>query len=125
MGGDSRDAGSVRWFQVNTALCKRSCTRTLVPGKFLSQSGSYLHEVLCSASVQSVAISHARSADEVADHALSMRWLAVHNRCFLTPDHVLGYFSTSTSPVYFSIFLFCLLQQSAFDLFLYISPVFI
>jgi len=86
-----------------------------------------LHESLCSTFVQSVAKLHARSANEVAaadEVALPMRWLAVHNRWLLTPVHVLGSFSTSTSPVYFSIFLFCLLQQSAFVLFLYISLVF-
>ena len=63
-----------------------------------------MHEVLYSTSVQSVAISHARSANEVADHTLSMRWRTVHNRCFLTPYLILGSFSTSTKPVYFSIF---------------------
>ena len=125
IGGDSRDAGRVRWFQVNTALCKQSCTWMLAPGNFLSRSGSYLHESLCSASVQSVAVSHTTSADEVTDRVLTMCWLAVHNHCFLTPDHVLGSFSTSTSPLYFSIFLFCLLEQSAFVLFIYISPSFI
>jgi len=62
------------------------------PGNFLSRYGSYLYEVLYSTSVQSVAVSHTRSADEVADHMSSMRWLTVQNCCFLTPYHVLSSF---------------------------------
>jgi len=76
IGGNSRDAGSVRWFQLNTVSCRRSCTWTLVPGNFVFQSGSYLHEGLCFTFVQSIANLHARSADEVA--ADDENW---HNFC--------------------------------------------
>ena len=69
IGGDSRDAGSVRWFQLNTVLCRRSRTLTSVPGTFLSRSGSYLHEGLCFTFVQSVANLHARSADADDDES--------------------------------------------------------
>jgi len=109
--------------QVRQSLFCKQCFIHLYPD--VSSLGTFYPDeaAICmssySTSVRSVALSYARSVNEVADHALSMCWLAVHNHCFLTPYHVLDSFSTSTSPVYFSIFLFCLLQQSAFVPFLY------